>query len=111
MAQNLLAKELLHQLNVEFQTLTHWYISIFSFPTKERANKLRMLLNKLKHSNLRKLAVEIQSMLSTCEDHLKRWFELVLDTFLSKSFKEKKEKPKKTPKHLLPIFFHNFPMY
>ena len=54
---------------------------MFSFPINERENKVRKLLNKLKHSNLRKLASEANSALLTCEDHIKRWYDLLIDTF------------------------------
>ena len=81
--------------------------SIFSYPLDHRSNKVRILLSKLKHSNLRQLAAEANSLLSTCEDYLKRWFELIIDAFLTKTYKEKQVKPKKAPKFLLPIYFHN----
>ena len=88
----------------DLDSLTH---SIFSFPKEVRSNKVRILLNRLKLSNLKKLAVEASAEIPTCEDHLKRWFDLVLDSFLTKTFKENKAQPKRAPKHLLPIFFHN----
>ena len=81
--------------------------SIFSYPLEHRSNKVRILLSKLKNSNLRQLAVEANSLLSTCDDHLKRWYDLIIDVFLAKTYKEKQVKTKKAPKFLLPIYFHN----
>ena len=50
--------------------------SIYSFDKEIRSNECRKLLDSLRHPNLRKLAVEANSRLSTCEDHLKRWYDL-----------------------------------
>jgi len=41
------------------------------------------------------------------EDHLKRWLDLLIDAFFTKSYKKTKSVAKKTPKYILPIFFHN----
>ena len=79
----------------------------FSFDAEIRSNEYRKLLDSLRHSNLRILAVEANSRLSTCEDHLKRWYDLLIDIYFTKVYIEEKEKTKKAPKHLLPIFFHN----
>jgi hypothetical protein len=81
--------------------------NIFSFEKEIRSNECRKLLNSLKHPNLRELAVEANSRLSTCEDHLKRWYDLIIDIYFTKVYKEEKGKAKNVPKHLLPIFFHN----
>ena len=81
--------------------------SIFSYHVENRTNKFRILLNQLKHSNLKQLAVEASSLLSVCDDTLRRWYELTIDIFLTKSYIEKKVSPKKSPKHILPTFFHN----
>lgn len=81
--------------------------TIFSFSKEERSSKCRKLLDQLRQSNLRKLATEASSLLSSCEDHLKRWYELFIDVFLTKTFKEDKRKPKQAPKYILPIYFHN----
>jgi len=40
-------------------------------------------------------------------DHLKRWLDLLIDAFFTKSYKKTKSVAKKTPKYILPIFFHN----
>ena len=64
-------------------------------------------MNKLKHSNLKKLANEANSLLASSDDHLKRWYELVIDAFLTKTYKSVEVKPKKAPKYTLPIYFHN----
>ena len=81
--------------------------SVYSYPLEDRANKVRVLLNRLKHSNLKKLAFEAKLALNSSEDHLKRWYELIIDTFFTKIFKEEEIKSKKSPKHILPIYFHN----
>ena len=64
-------------------------------------------MNKLNHSNLRELASEANSLLSSCEDHVKRWYDIVIDSFYTKIYKEENVKTKKAPKHILPIFLHN----
>jgi len=64
-------------------------------------------LHRLKHANLRKLAIEATTLLSTCQDHLKRWLDLVIDVFFTKCYKETNSVAKKAPKYILPIFFHN----
>ena len=56
---------------------------------------------------MKKLALEAKSSLNSCEDHLKRWYELIIDTFYTKIYKEEEVKSKKFPKHTLPIYFHN----
>ena len=81
--------------------------SIYSFDKEIRSNECRKLLDSLRHPNLRKLAVEANSRLSTCEDHLKRWYDLLIDIYFTKVYIEEKDNIKKAPKHLLPIFFHN----
>ena len=81
--------------------------SIFSYPKETRSNKIRILFARLKHTNLKKLAVEANSRLSNCEDHLKRWYDLVIDVFLTKSYKMNNTTSKTAPKYILPIFFHN----
>ena len=80
---------------------------IFSYDTDSRANHTRILFNKLKLSNLKSLAEEAYSILSTCEDHVKRWYDLLIDVYISKMYKTPSKNPKKGPKHILPIFFHN----
>jgi len=88
----------------DIDSLVH---SIFSYPVQSRFNKVRVLLDRLRHSNLRQLAVEATSLLSTCEDRLKRWYDLIIDIFLTKSYKDSEVKTKKAPKYILPVFFHN----
>jgi len=55
---------------------------IFSYDTDSRANHTRILFNKLKLSNLKSLAEEAYSILSTCEDHVKRWYDLLIDVYI-----------------------------
>ena len=81
--------------------------NIYSFDKEIRSNEFRKLLDSLRHPNLRKLAVEANSRLSTCDDHLKRWYNLLIDIYFTKVYIEEKCKIKKAPKHILPIFFHN----
>ena len=62
----------------------------------------------IQRKHLRKLAQEANKRLDTCTDQSKRWFELIVDTFFTKIFKEqppKKSKPR--PKYILPLYFEN----
>ena len=88
----------------DLDSLVH---TIFSFSKEERSNKCRILFDRLRHANLRKLAEEASLLLSSCEDHLKRWYELLIDVFLTKTMKDPKRTEKKSPKFILPIYFHN----
>ena len=77
-------------------------------PIRERGNTCRKLLDSFQRKHLRKLALEANKRLDSCTDQTKRWFELVVDTFFTKVFKEqppKKSKPR--PKYILPLYFEN----
>ncbi len=88
----------------DLDSLVH---STFSFSPEERANKCRILFDRLRQSNLRKLAEEASTLLFSCENHLKRWYELLIDIFLTKTMKIEKPNVKRSPSHILPIYFHN----
>ena len=108
MALNSLVNILTLLINLKLLTSILSSIPYFSFPTSERSNKSRKLFNRLKHSNLKNLASEASSNLKHCEDKHKRWLDLVIDVFLTKIYKEdNKKKPKKAPKQIIPIYFHN----
>jgi len=79
----------------------------FSLEKEYRANSYRKLLESFKHRYLRKLAVEANSRLSSCEDNIKRWYDLLIDVFFTKVYIEERGNIKKAPKYILPIFFHN----
>ena len=88
----------------DLDSLVH---SIFSYSPEERSNKCRILFDRLRQGNLRKLAEEASMLLFSCENHLKRWYELLIDIFLTKTMKVEKPKVKKSPSHILPVYFHN----
>ena len=94
-------------MNSNISDLDSWIQNTFSFEKESRSNNARILLNKLKLSNLKKLAQEANSLLSTCAEHLKRWYDLLIDVYLSKVYKTTTAAPKKAPKHIFSIFFHN----
>ena len=71
----------------DLDSLVH---SIFSFSTGERSNKCRILFDRLRQSNLRKLAEEASTLLFSCKSHLKRWYELLIDIFLTKDYENRK---------------------
>ena len=77
-------------------------------PFHERGNTCRKILDSFQQKHLRKLAREANKRLDSCTDQTKRWFDLIVDTFFTKIFKE--ERPKKTksrPKYILPLYFDN----
>ena len=82
---------------------------VFSHSIDERANFCRKRLEMLSMKNLRKLALEAESKLSVCnETTLIRWYEVVVDTFLSKKFKPiEKKKKNRVSKSYISINFHN----
>ena len=46
--------------------------------------------------------------LNSYEDHLRRWYDLMINIFFTKIYKdEEKVNSKKAPKYILPIYFHN----
>ena len=63
----------------DIDSLVH---TIFPFP-----KEVRKLFDRLRQSNLRKLAEEANLLLSSCEDHVKRWYELLIDVYLTKTMK------------------------
>ena len=72
-----------------------------------RANECRKFLNRCKHKHLRKLAVEANTRLFESEDCAKRWYEIIVDSYFTKVYKENKKPTKKAPKYILPIYFDN----
>ena len=57
--------------------------------------------------NLKRLTQEANPLFDSCEDNVRRWYELLIDTFYTKVYKEKKLIPKKSPREIFPIYFHN----
>ena len=76
-------------------------------PIRERGNLCRKLLDGFQQRHLRKLAREANKRLDSCTDQEKRWFELIVDTFFTKIFKETTKKSKSRPKYILPLYFEN----
>ena len=77
-------------------------------PILQRGNACRKMLDSFQRKHLRKLAQEANKRLDSCSDQTKRWFELILDTFFTKIFKEQPpKKPKLRPKYILPLYFEN----
>ena len=63
-------------------------------PILQRGNVCRKTLDSFQRKHLRKLALEANKRLDSCTDQTKRWFELILDTFFTKIFKEQPPKKK-----------------
>ena len=79
-----------------------------SIDITSRSNSCRKILDGFKQKHLRKLAKESNKRLDNCDNFSKRWFDLIIDIYFSKVFKdETKANSKKAPKYILPIFFDN----
>ena len=79
-----------------------------SIDITSRSNSCRKILDGFKQKHLRKLAKESNKRLDNCDNFSKRWFDLIIDIYFSKVFKdETKADSKKAPKYILPIFFDN----
>ena len=76
-------------------------------PTAERGNVCRKLLDGFQQRHLRKLAREANKRLDSCTDQNKRWFDLIVDIFFTKIYKEPTKKSKSRPKYILPLYFEN----
>ncbi len=75
---------------------------------KLRANACRKILDGFKQKHLRKLAKESNKRLENCNNSSKRWFDIIIDVYFTKVYKDdKQKKTKKSPKYILPIYFHN----
>ena len=80
---------------------------ISTIEPKTRGNEVRKLLNGLKHKHLKSLSSEAHHRLEIDSNiSLDRWYNLLVDLYLTKVYKEPPEK-KKPPRHILPIFFDN----
>ena len=94
-------------LNNPLSELNNFTDHINSIDPKYRGNKTRKLLDGFKQKHLKSLAAEAHSRLAASdENELERWYRLLIDTFLTKMYKEPPIK-KKSPKHILPIYFDN----
>ena len=80
---------------------------IFNQPVSDRANYCRKELESLSLKSLRKLAVEADSLNSTCDSMHSRWYAMIKDVFFTKKFKPKKETKKKYPKVRVFVVFDN----
>ena len=80
---------------------------IFNQPVSDRANYCRKELESLSLKSLRKLAVEADSLNSTCDSMHSRWYAMIKDVFFTKKFKPKKETKKKYPKVRVSVVFDN----
>lgn len=87
--------------------LDAFFTMINKFNIDIRANEFRKTLDSFRQKDLRRLAAEANLKLFSCSDHIKRWYEQLIDVFFTKIYTEEKEKSKKAPKYLLPIFFDN----
>ena len=77
-------------------------------PMLERGSTCRKILDSFQQKHLRKLAYEANKRLDSCSDQVKRWLDLIVDTFFTKIFKEEPPKKLKSrPKYILPIYFDN----
>ena len=76
---------------------------ITNSPVSERGKRCRKLLDSFQQKHLRKLALEANKRLDSCTDQTKRWFDLIVDTFFTKIFKEEPPKKLKSrPKYIYP---------
>ena len=81
---------------------------IYSSPIQHQGNTCRKILDGFKQKHLKKLAQEANKRLDSCEDPVKRWYELIIDIFFTKVYKEEtQKKTKKCPKYIFPLYFHN----
>jgi len=80
---------------------------IKSFPASERGNKCRRFLEECKIKTVKALAKEASTLLASCNDKDKRWYDLIIDVLFTKTFKKEEKKSKKRPDSILPIFFDN----
>ena len=71
-------------------------------------NACRKILDDFQQKHLRKLAQEANKRLSICDDKVKRCYNLIIDIFFTKIYKEEKtNKTKKIPKYIFPLYFDN----
>ena len=88
-------------------SLTLFLEHVLSINLDTRGNETRKLLDSFKRKHLKALAAEAHRELNENEDiKVQRLYALIVDTFLTKVYK-KPEVKKKSPKHILPIFFDN----
>ena len=94
-------------------TSSHSDLNLFMSQTnstdiKLRARTWRKRLDRFRQKDLRKLAKESSNRLDTCEESVKRWYDIIKDMYLTKLFAKVKVKPKrKPPKYKIPIHFDN----
>ncbi len=74
---------------------------------KLRGDYCRCLLAEYRNTELRKLAVEANNRLFGCDDSVKRWYDLIIDVFYTKIYVKTEKSPKKAPKYIFPLYFHN----
>ena len=74
----------------------------------ERSNFCRKRLESFNKKVLKRLAKEAEGKLnSNCDKSLVRWYDLIKDHFITKTFKLKEKKVGKRFKYRIPIFFDN----
>ena len=93
--------------NLRFSNLDEFVEHLAEIEVKLRGDYCRRILAVLRHTNLRKLAAEANNRLFDCNVRDKRWYELIIDIFQTKCYKEKDKHRKKAPKYTFPIHFHN----
>ena len=78
-----------------------------SIDLRSRGNEVRKLLNSFKHKHLKSLASEAHTRCEQNDDiKNERLYKLITDTFLTKVYKKPPDK-RKSPKHIIPIYFDN----
>ena len=81
---------------------------ILTFETNNKTNELRKIIEGLKRTKLKRIALEAEEKIKENHDTNKRYYDMIIDMYLSKVFKsESNAKTKSPPKYLFPIFFHN----
>ena len=80
---------------------------LFDIDMPLRGNHCRRLLEECRKTDLKKLAGTASSRLFGCDDDVKHWYELIIDTYKTKIYVHTNKQIKKAPKHIFPLHFHN----
>ena len=91
----------------ELPNLINFREYIDSFSPSEQGNICRKTLESLKRKNIKNLAEQASQNLNSCSDQEMRKLEVIVDMFLTKTYKHETKKTKKGPDTILPIFFDN----
>ena len=66
-----------------------------NIPVRERSNACRKILDGFQQKHLKQLAQEANKRLDNCNDQVKRWYDLIVDIFFTKVYKEQTSKKDK----------------